>query len=119
METRSVYLTQYVLGDSLREGHLSIRNDPLRTVGPGEVLLETMHLSVDPYMRGCMTGLANYYLPQYELDQPIYSVGIARVAQSSHPGFTAGEVVTGTLEWSERSIWRPAGAGHRRRGAPL
>jgi NADPH-dependent curcumin reductase CurA len=117
--TRSIYLTEYVRGGPLAEGHFAVRDDPLPPVGPGQLLLETMHLSIDPYMRGCMTGLPNYYLPQYELDQPIYSVGIARVAESRHPGFTAGEVVTGTIDWSERSVWRPAGTGHRRRGGPL
>jgi NADPH-dependent curcumin reductase CurA len=34
------------------------------------VFVKTLLLSVDPYMRGCMSGLDNYFLPRFDLTEP-------------------------------------------------
>jgi NADPH-dependent curcumin reductase CurA len=115
----SIYLSEYVLGSALTQEHFALKAEALRPLEENEVLIETMHLSVDPYMRGSMTGLTNYYLPQYELDRPIHSVGVGRVLQSRHAGFAPGEVVSGSLEWSTRSIWHPTKSAYRRLGGQL
>jgi NADPH-dependent curcumin reductase CurA len=70
----------------------------------GQVLLKTLALSVDPYMRGQMTGLANYFLPQFELERPVMSLGVARVVESRNPAHRAGDLVQGFMEWSDYSI---------------
>ena len=100
----SVHLTSYVLGEGLREEHFELRETALRPLADGEVLLETLSLSVDPYLRGCMTGMPNYYLPQLDLRAPIHSPGVARVLDSRLRGYTAGELVLGDIDWSARSI---------------
>jgi NADPH-dependent curcumin reductase CurA len=121
----SVYLNSYVLGDTLREEHFELRQTALRPPADGEVLLETICLSVDPYLRGCMTGMPNYYLPQLDLRAPIHSLGAARILDSRLPGFAAGELVVADIDWSARSILsarmiaeRPVGRGTLRRLAP-
>jgi NADPH-dependent curcumin reductase CurA len=114
---RSVYLNEYVQGTPLASRHFSIREEPLRAIGDGEMLLQTTHLAVDPYMRGCMTGRSDYYLPQFTLDRPVYSVGVARVLESRLAGYTAGEVITGVFDWSDRSIWSMDLADRRPRGS--
>jgi NADPH-dependent curcumin reductase CurA len=101
---RSVYLKNYVRGESLAEDHFVVREGQLPPLRDGEVLLETFCLSVDPYMRGCMTGLRNFYVPQFELDEPIHSIGVARVLESRLAPYEPGQVVVGSIDWSDRSV---------------
>jgi len=121
----SIYLKSYVLGDALHEEHFELRETALRPPADGEVLLETVCLSVDPYIRGCMTGMPNYYLPQLDLRAPIHSLGAARILDSRLPGYAAGELVLADIDWSARSILsartiaeRPVGRGTLRRLTP-
>src|SRR5260370_18861623 len=118
----SIYLKSSVLGDALHEEHFELRETALRPPADGEVLLETLCLSVDPYIRGCMTGMPNYYLPQLDLRAPIHSLGAARILDSRLPGFTAEDLVVADIAWPARPIlsarmiaWRPAGGATRRR----
>ena len=71
----------------------------------GEVLLQTLELSPDPYMRGRMTGLDNFYLPQLPLNEAIRGFGVARVLGSANSEYKSGDVVYGIVEWAERSVW--------------
>jgi NADPH-dependent curcumin reductase CurA len=100
----SVYLKEYVRGTPLREDHFELRQDALRPLADGEALLETLCLSVDPYLRGCMTGMSNYYIPQLDLGAPVHSLGVARIADSRLPGYAAGELVVGNIDWATRSV---------------
>ena len=100
----SVYLKEYVRGAALREEHFELRQAAIRPLADGEALLETLCLSVDPYLRGCMTGMRNYYVPQLDVGAPVHSLGVARIAESRLPGYVAGELVVGNIDWSTRSI---------------
>jgi NADPH-dependent curcumin reductase CurA len=48
----------------------------------GEVLLKTVYVSVDPYLRGRMND-AKSYVPPFELHKPIQSGIIAVVMESN------------------------------------
>lgn len=100
----SVYLKEYVRGTALREEHFELREAALRPLADGEALLETLCFSIDPYLRGCMTGMANYYVPQLDLGAPVHSLGVARITDSRLPGYAAGDLVTGNFDWSTRSV---------------
>jgi NADPH-dependent curcumin reductase CurA len=102
--TRSIFLTGYACGEALTEDHFTVREHAVRTLGPDEVLLETLALSVDPYLRGAMTGLDRYYLPQFEFDRPVHSMGVARILDSRLDGYAAGDVVLGAIDWSDVSV---------------
>jgi NADPH-dependent curcumin reductase CurA len=115
----AIFLNEYALGQHLTEKHFSVREHPLPPVPDGGLVIETMYLSVDPYMRGCMTGLGNYYIPQFELSAPVYSMGIGQVLQSRDPAFAEGEFVLGALDWSPMMVWDPAETSHRQPGGTL
>ena len=104
--TRAVVLKEYANGTPVTEANFSIETKPLPDLSSGEILLETMELSPDPYMRGRMTGLDNFYLPQLLLNETLSGFGVARVLDSRHPRYAAGQVVYGMIEWTDRSIWR-------------
>ena len=69
----------------------------------GEVLLEGIYYSVDPYMRGRMND-AKSYTPPFEIDKPIHGGVIAKVLESKCDNFKEGDVVLGMLPWSEKAI---------------
>lgn len=78
-------------------------------VGPEDVLLESIYLSTDPYLRGRMNAGPSY-APGFELGQPIVSRVIARVIASNNARFQVGDVVWGFLAWALRSV-APRGEG--------
>ncbi len=68
------------------------------TVKDGEVLLKTVYVSVDPYLRGRMND-AKSYVPPFELNKPMQSAIIAEVTESKNPDFSIGDHVTAGLDW--------------------
>jgi hypothetical protein len=104
VRTRSIFLARYACGEALTEDHFAVRERGVPTLRAGEVLLQTLALAVDPYLRGQMTGLPRYFLPQFGFDRPITSMGIARILDSRLDGYQAGDVVLGEIEWSEVSV---------------
>ena len=58
----------------------------------GEVLLRTVFLSLDPYMRGRMND-AKSYAPPVALGEPMVGGTVCRVEQSLNPGYQVGDWV--------------------------
>ncbi|MBE9601358.1 NADP-dependent oxidoreductase [Pedobacter sp. MC2016-24] len=69
----------------------------------GQVLLKTLYVSVDPYLRGRMSS-AKSYTPPFELNKPIQSGIIAEVVDSKHADFKPGDFVSGMLSWKELQL---------------
>lgn len=76
---------------------------PLGTPGPGEVLLRTRYLSLDPYMRGRMSAARSYAAP-LEVGDVIVGGTVSEVVDSDVEGFTAGDLVQGYGGWQDYSI---------------
>jgi NADPH-dependent curcumin reductase CurA len=74
----------------------------------GEVLLKTLYLSLDPYMRGRMTDGPSYAAPA-EVGKPMVGGTVSEVAASRHPGFVAGDVVSSYVGWQDYAISNGAG----------
>jgi len=74
----------------------------------GEILLKTLYVSVDPYLRGRMND-AKSYVPSFELNKPLQSAIIAEVRDSNHSGYKIGDIVTGNLDWKEYQVAREKG----------
>lgn len=68
--------------------------------GPDEVLVRTVYLSVDPYMRGRMRDAESYAEP-WEAGDGMRAGVVGEVAESNHPEFEAGDVAFGNLYWAE------------------
>jgi NADPH-dependent curcumin reductase CurA len=68
-----------------------------------ELLLKTVYVSVDPYLRGRMND-AKSYVPPFVLGEPIQSGCIAEVVESSVPTFEKGDFVLGNLSWKEYQV---------------
>ncbi|TXE05709.1 NADP-dependent oxidoreductase [Gelidibacter salicanalis] len=73
------------------------------TIANGELLLETLYVSVDPYLRGRMSE-AKSYVPPFELNKPIHSGVIAKVTASKNEQFKEGDYVSGMLDWKTQQV---------------
>ncbi|WP_173918398.1 NADP-dependent oxidoreductase [Halobacillus sp. Marseille-Q1614] len=73
----------------------------------GEVLVQMLYISVDPYMRGRMSDTKSYIEP-FQLNEPIAGGAIAQVIESNSSNLKEGDIVTGALEWKEQLIVKAA-----------
>jgi NADPH-dependent curcumin reductase CurA len=69
----------------------------------GEVLLKSLYLSVDPYLRGRMSNAPSYIAP-FEVGQPIESGIVAEVLESQADALHPGDYVFGALAWKENQV---------------
>lgn len=83
--------------------NFALREGPVPTPGPGQVLLRTLYLSLDPYMRARMYQGANYAAAA-ALDAPMVGSTVSRVVQSRLPGLAAGDVVLSAHGWQEYAL---------------
>jgi len=69
----------------------------------GQVLLRTLYLSLDPYMRGRM-GDAPSYAPSVPIGDVMVGGTVSKVEVSRHPDFRAGELVLGNTGWQDYAL---------------
>uniref|UniRef100_UPI0040493FA1 hypothetical protein n=1 Tax=Daejeonella sp. TaxID=2805397 RepID=UPI0040493FA1 len=69
----------------------------------GLVLLKTLFVSVDPYLRGRMSS-GKSYVPPFNLNEPIQSGLIAEVTESRNSDFKAGDFLSARLDWKESQV---------------
>ena len=68
-----------------------------------EVLVQTIYMSVDPYIRGRMNDRKSY-VPPFQLGEPLDGGYVDRVVESKKGPFQVGEYVYGMLGWREYFI---------------
>lgn len=72
--------------------------------GSGDVLVQILWLSVDPYLRGRM-GAGMGYINPFEIGKPIESGAVSKVLASDSADFQAGDIVTGGLaHWATHQL---------------
>lgn len=71
---------------------------PARASAAGEVLLETLYLSLDPAMRSWMSE-GTSYKQGVPLGEVMQGGGIARVLESHAEGLVVGDLVQARLGW--------------------
>jgi NADPH-dependent curcumin reductase CurA len=73
------------------------------TPAEGEVLLRTLYLSLDPYMRGRMSE-APSYAPPTAIGEVMVGGTVSRVVASRNPKFAEGDLVLGGSGWQDYSL---------------
>ncbi|MFC7375179.1 NADP-dependent oxidoreductase [Brachybacterium sp. GCM10030268] len=71
--------------------------------GPGQVLLRTRYISLDPYVRGRMSDAKSYAAPM-EVGDVVVGGTVSEVVESGAEEFTAGEIVLSYGGWQEYSL---------------
>jgi len=78
----------------------AIKEATLSDLAPNEVRIRNRWLSVDPYMRGRMSGVTTYVEP-YALNEPMAGGAIGEVVASRHPHFQHGDRVRHMGGWRD------------------
>lgn len=76
----------------------------LPTPADGQVLLRTLYLSLDPYMRQLMNEIGPTYAPSVRIGEPMTGGTVNRVVASNHPRYRAGDLVLGNAGWQEYAL---------------
>jgi NADPH-dependent curcumin reductase CurA len=71
--------------------------------GPGQVLLRTRFLSLDPYMRGRMRD-APSYAPPVAIDAVMTGQTVSAVEASDNPDFEVGDLVLANAGWQDYGL---------------
>ncbi|MBD9643071.1 MULTISPECIES: NADP-dependent oxidoreductase [Pantoea] len=89
-------------GEPVKE-NFRLVEQPIPDVKDGQILLRTLYLSLDPYMRGRMDDSKSYAAPA-ELDQPMVGGTVSEVVESKHADFQQGDVVLAQSGWQSYAV---------------
>lgn len=96
---RAIALAAHPVGFP-KDADFKLLERPTPKPGPGQFLIRTKFLTVDPYMRGRMTGIRSYVDP-FKLGEPIPGGAVGEVVESNHPDFPTGQAVLGMWGWQD------------------
>jgi NADPH-dependent curcumin reductase CurA len=99
---RRIVLASRPVGEPKPE-NFRLEEFPVPKPGPGEVLLRTVWLSLDPYMRGRMSD-APSYAPPVQIGQAMAGGTVCEVTQSNNPQFAVGDLVVGYTGWQTHAV---------------
>lgn len=100
--TREIHLAQRPSGLPGPETYRFVERD-LRDLNEGDVLVENIVLSVDPYMRPRMNDVKSY-VPPFRLDHALDGGAIGVVVESRSSTLPVGAVVRHQLGWREHAV---------------
>jgi hypothetical protein len=100
--TREVVLAAVPQGAPL-ESDFEVREAPDAEPGDGELLVRNVFVSVDPYMRGRMTGMRTYVAP-FAPGDVIDGGAVGQVVVSRADGFAEGDWVQTMLGWRDAGV---------------
>jgi NADPH-dependent curcumin reductase CurA len=94
-----------------KESDFRLEDMPVPAAGPGEMLLRTLWLSLDPYMRGRMSDAPSYAKP-VAIGQVMEGRTVSEVVASNREGFAEGDIVFGPSGWQTHTV--TDGKGYRK-----
>lgn len=84
-------------------GNFRFEETPTPVPADGQVLLRTLYLSIDPYMRGRMSD-APSYAPPVEIGAVMIGGTVSRIERSLHPDYQAGDLVLSFNGWQDYAL---------------
>lgn len=99
---RQIVLASRPLGAPVNENFKTLLTDKPEPK-QGEVLLRTVYLSLDPYMRGRMNDAKSYAEP-VAINDVMVGAGVCRVEESNHADYQQGDWVVAFSGWQDYSI---------------
>jgi NADPH:quinone reductase len=86
-----------------KESDFKLEEAPLPALQTGEVLVRTVYLSVDPYMRGRITGVRTYADP-VNIGDVMVGGTVGQVIESHDPKLQPGDFVAGYWGWQDHVV---------------
>src|SRR5712691_4369274 len=88
--------------------NFQLTESPIPVPGAGEVLMRTLYLSLDPYMRGRMSAAKSYAKPA-AVGEPMVGGTVGEIVKSRNPKFAVGDIVMGYGGWQDYALSNGAG----------
>jgi leukotriene B4 12-hydroxydehydrogenase/15-oxo-prostaglandin 13-reductase len=86
-----------------KDSDFKLVENPVPTPGDGQILVRSIYLSVDPYMRGRMNDVKSY-APPVQIGEVMGGGVVARVVASNNPAFREGDIVEGMFGWQDYAV---------------
>lgn len=102
MKSKEVVLARRPVGVPSAED-FAVREAELAEPGEGEVLVQNVCMSVDPYMRGRMIDRKSY-TPPFQIGEALTGGAIGKVVQSNDPDTPEGTHVESHFGWREAFV---------------
>ena len=99
---RRIVLASRPVGAPVAE-NFRLENSNIPTPNEGEMLLRSVYLSLDPYMRGRMSDAKSYADP-VAIDEAMVGGTVCQVIESKHPNFDQGEWVLAFTGWQDYGL---------------
>ena len=110
VKNRRILLARRPTGEP-SEADFTFSEATLEDPEPGQILLRTLWLSLDPYMRGRMSDRKSY-APSVGIGEVMVGGTVSEVIASKLEGFAPGDIVEGRTGWQEYAF--SDGAGMRK-----
>lgn len=102
IENRQVVLASRPTGAPV-QANFALKSAAIPEPKDGEMLLRTVYLSLDPYMRGRMND-AQSYAPPVAIDEVMVGGSVGRVVTSNNDKFNVGDWVVSFGGWQDYSV---------------
>ncbi|EHI9241765.1 NADP-dependent oxidoreductase [Vibrio vulnificus] len=99
---RQIVLASRPVGAPTAE-NFALKQSDIPTPAQGEILLRSVYLSLDPYMRGRMSDAKSYAEP-VGIDEVMVGGTVCQVEVSNHAEFEVGEWVLAYTGWQDYAI---------------
>ena len=104
---RKITLAKRPSGAS-KDSDFKLEELPIPVPEKGQLLLRTIFLSLDPYMRGRMNDAESYAKP-VKIGEVMVGGSVCIVEQTQHPDFEKGDLVVAFGGWQDYSLSNGAG----------
>jgi NADPH-dependent curcumin reductase CurA len=101
-KNRQILLTSRPSGEPSQDNFQLVETD-IPKPGSGQMLLRTIYLSLDPYMRGRMNAGPSYSAP-VEIGEVMVGQSVCEVVESNVPNCRSGDIVLASTGWQEYSL---------------
>jgi len=86
-----------------KESDFQLTESPVPRPAGGEILVRSRYLSVDPYIRGRLTGVTTY-VKGIQPGELVGAGAVGEVVESNDPRFARGDIAEGMLGWQEYAV---------------
>src|ERR1700731_1682585 len=90
-KNHQILLSSRPSGEPLQD-NFKLAETEIPKPGPGQILLRTIYLSLDPYMRGRMNA-GQSYAPRVEIGEVMSGESVCQVIESNVPNYSPGDIV--------------------------
>ncbi len=101
-QNRSIVLASRPQGAPVSE-NFRLEKTPVPEPAEGQILLRTIYLSLDPYMRGRMSNAPSYAEP-VKIGEVMVGATVCRVEVSCHPDYKVGDWVLAAGGWQDYAL---------------